>query len=68
MLTAMILACAVDASGTETCAVFASGYISTSMKECVEDLNIGSKYVEENGWEIRAYECYDWVKKKGTSL
>jgi hypothetical protein len=68
MFTAMILACAIDINGNETCAVFASAYISTSMKECVEDLNIGSKYVEDSGWEIRAYECYDWIKKKGTSL
>ena len=37
-------------------------------EECVEDLNIGTEYVESSGWKIRSYECYDWVKKKGTSL
>lgn len=68
MFTAMILACAFDANRNEVCTVFASTYLSTSMQECVEDLNIGTEYVESSGWEIRSYECYDWVKKKGTSL
>jgi hypothetical protein len=67
MFTAMILACAFDANGNETCAVFTSSYTSQSMEECVEDLNLGSKYVTESGWDIRGYECYDWTKKKGTS-
>jgi hypothetical protein len=68
MLNAMILACAIDVNGNEICTVFTSGYVATTIEECVEDLNFGSKFVTESGWEIRAFECYDWTKKKGTAL
>lgn len=64
----MILACALDPDGKEMCVVFASGYVSSTMKECVDDLILGSEFVEKNGWEIRSFECYDWIKKKGTAL
>lgn len=68
MLSAMILACAIDINGNETCVVFASGYVASTLDECVEDLNLGTKFVLENGWTIRSYECYDWIKKKGTKI
>jgi hypothetical protein len=68
MFTAMILACALDMNGEEMCIVFSSGYVSYSIEECAEDLSLGYGFVKEKGWEIRAYECYDWTKRKGSSL
>jgi hypothetical protein len=68
MFTAMILACAFDMNGNENCIVFSSGYVSSSLEECVEDLSIGYGFVEEKGWMVRWYECYDWTKKSGSSF
>jgi hypothetical protein len=55
-------------NGEEMCIVFSSGYVSYSIEECAEDLSIGYGFVKEKGWEIRAYECYDWTKRKGSSF
>ena len=68
MFTAMILACALDMDGNENCIVFSSGYVSSSLEECAEDLSIGYGFVQGKGWTVRSYECYDWTKRKEPSL
>ena len=71
MFSAMILACVLNPDGTSdrlNCRGFVSPFIWKDMEQCMQALGYGIPAVEEQGWAIQDYECYDWDQKKGTSL
>ena len=71
MFSAMILACVLNADGTadiENCRGFTSPFVWPDLQMCTLALQAGIPAVEEQGWAVQDYECYDWKAKKGTKL
>lgn len=65
MFTAMILGCALDTSNGQTlCLGFVSPYIFKDYENCVAALSLGAPEVEDKGWTIVGYECYDWTARE----
>lgn len=71
MFSAMILGCALTASGeadTNNCMGFMSPAVWETLEQCMTALAVGIPYAESQGWYVQDYECYDWKGKKGTKL
>lgn len=68
MFSAMILACAIGPDGSisrQNCRGFSSPYLWEDVDQCAQALTVGMAAVEEQGWTIMSYDCYEWKKKKG---
>jgi hypothetical protein len=71
MFSAMVLACVLNPDGTlnyQNCRGFASPYIWPDTDTCLQALGVGIATVEEQGWAVMDYECFDWKEKKGKAL
>lgn len=71
MFSAMVLACVLNIDGTlnsNNCRGFVSPYIWENEDQCMQALQVGIGEVDNQGWAVVDYQCFDWVNKKGIPL
>lgn len=71
MFSAMILACAFGTNGTADltqCTAFVPPQLWESEELCMASLQFGIATVDQKGWAVVDYQCFDWKTKKGKSL
>ena len=57
MLAALILACHID---NRICKTFTGPEMYQTADECIDSIGVGIKLIEDRGWFIKDYTCYDW--------
>ena len=57
MIAALVLACLTDGS---VCKTFTGQEMYNTNAECQQSLGIGITLIEERGWLVVDYSCYDW--------
>lgn len=71
MFSAMVLACVLNIDGTSNpnnCRGFVSPYIWENEDQCMQALQVGIAEVDNQGWSVMDYQCFDWENKKGIPL
>ena len=59
MFSAIIFACSLSAS---ECKTFGNHRIFTDEQACLTSLGGGIIQIEQQGWVIRQYTCYQWAE------
>ena len=57
MIAALVLACLTDGS---VCKTFTGPEMYKTNAECQQSLGLGIALIEERGWIVVDYSCYDW--------
>lgn len=60
MFSAIIFACSLSAS---ECKTFGNHRIFTDEQSCIVSLGGGIIQIEQQGWVIRQYTCYQWAEE-----
>lgn len=71
MFSAMVLACVLNPDGSldyQNCRGFASPYIWPDEDTCFQVLGLGIETVENQGWTVVDYECFNWKEEKDEAL
>ena len=71
MFSAMVLACVLNADGTSdpnNCRGFVSPYIWENVDQCMQALQYGIAEVDNQGWAVIDYQCFNWQTKEGIPL
>jgi len=71
MFSAMVLGCMLNADGTSDpfkCKAFVSPMIWPTVEACMSSLQVGIAEVDNAGWAVVDYRCYDWENKEGIPL
>lgn len=63
----MILACGLTITGEvnkDICAGFMSQIIFPTEQACYDNLAMGIMVVEQRGWYVVDYRCFDWKQER----
>ncbi len=57
MIAALVLACYAE---NNVCKTFTGPDMYKTEEACQESISVGIKLIEERGWFVVDYACYDW--------